>query len=191
MKKILEVPYFAQNDNLWFGDAPGSVQCCPTSNAMYAAFMKPYIYDAVMASGQYKEFECHYKDNFLDLGYTSYDRGNHDAHTVCLREKYDLNTYWTTQGTIEDIIKAIDSGHPVVRAIDYKSSGHVDIIIGYDDDGLYVNDPYGIRAGTENYYSVVNPGYGETYGKHDHFSWSLCDRLMFDSVGHAWIRLPE
>lgn len=186
----LDVRYFAQNDNDIWDHAPGEVQCCPTSNAMLAAHVRKDLFNTAMNSGLYPEFECFYKEEFEKCGYDSGDRGNHDAHTVCLQKRFKIDTRWTTQGTFEEIKKALDNNFPVVVAVDYKQAGHVKLIVGYDDQGFWIHDPYGVRAGSSNFYSIVNPGWGETYGKYDYMSWSLCDQIMFDRNGHAWVRLP-
>lgn len=188
MKKLVKNSelYFAQNDNMIWGNVDGYVQCCPTANALLAAIVRNDIYNTVMNSGLYVEFECHYKEQMEACGYDFRDRGNHDAHTVTLREKYGISTYWETNGTIAQIKNCIDNDFPVVLAVDYKESGHVLTIVGYDDEGLIIHDSYGLRFGSTDFYDVINPGWKETFGKYDHYSWSLLQKI----AKPLWIRLP-
>lgn len=184
--KILPVDYMAQNDNeLWQG-VLGNIQCCPTSNASLLRYKMPGLFNTVMQSGLYEEFESFYKQEFIKCGFSADDRGNHDFHTIVLK-KLGLDTVWTTQGSLANIKESIDNDFPVVIAVDYHD-GHVMIVIGYDDEGLIINDCYGVRAGKSEYYATINPGYGDTYGKNDHYSWSLLDAVFFDANGQGWCR---
>jgi hypothetical protein len=184
--KVLTVPYFAQNDNELWGGRPGNVQCCPTSNAMLAFFMKP---DRLLESKNkgFVEPESYYKSLMADCGYGASERGNHDAHTVVLDKAFGLKTRWYTDLTPNDFKESIDQGFPVVFGMEYKVAGHIAIAVGYNDTGLIINDPYGIRLGSSDQYQEINEGYGSTVGEHDGYSWQLLDRVVF--VGGGWGRL--
>ena len=133
------------------------------------------------------EPESYYKSLMADCGYGSDDRGNHDAHTIVLSECFDLKTQWRTDLGPDDFKKSIDSGFPVVFGMEYKAAGHIAIAVGYNDGGLIINDPYGIRLGSSDQYQDINPGYGATVGEEDGYSWALLDKVVF--VGGGWGRL--
>lgn len=181
--KILYTPYYQQNDNdVWQG-VPGNVQCCPTSNAMLAAYLCPDFATKSKANG-FNEPESYYKSKFAPLGYSAADRGNHEAHTVVLEQAFGIKSMWRYDLTSKDIVKSIDAGIPVVIGVHYRSSGHILIVTGYYTDeggGLFINDPYGLRAGSSDSYSYINPGYGDQTGKADRYSWGLLNNVLFDS----------
>jgi hypothetical protein len=178
--------YFAQNDDLWQG-VSGSVLCCPVSNALYGAMRRRDIYNNVMNSGIYSQFEDYYFECMVKSGFSVSDRGNHNAHTKTLLDHFKLKTVWDTNGRMEDVIRLLDQDIPLVTSVDYKEAGHVKTIVGYDDDGLYVHDSYGIRRGASNSYATINPGWGANYGKFDHCSWALLDQI----ARPLWIRIPS
>lgn len=192
-KKTIEgVQYFAQNDNeLWDG-VSGNVQCCPTSNAALLNFLRPGLAASAKAAG-FKEFESYYKANFDLLGYTADDRGNHDDHTVVLREAFGIESTWRTDLTWADVVRSIDADIPVVCGLDYKSSGHIVLIVGYTEDGFLINDPYGIRDGVADEYLEVNPGYGDRSGEHDFYSKTSLEQLFFCGSGGwgRWVTAVE
>ena len=186
--KVLSVPFFAQNDNEpWDGNF-GNVQCCPTSNAAMAFFLRPDMRKQSYKLG-FSEPESYYKFLFESQGYTSDDRGNHDAHTVVLEACFGIKSRWSMTLTPDDFKHSIDRGYPVVCGVNYKVSGHIMLAVGYSDAGLLMNDCYGIRAGTADYYEVINPGYGDTTGEQDGYSWRTLDSVLFD--GGGWGRIVQ
>jgi hypothetical protein len=70
-------------------------------------------------------------------------------------------------GTNEDIIKAIDSGSPVMAATMLTKDGHFICIIGYDNERKVwiVNDPYGQFSFSDSKYAKIgkNSGAGVEY----------------------------
>lgn len=186
MIKVLPVPFFAQNDNESWSGAPGSVQCCPTSNAMLAFYLNENRLHRSQQNG-FLEPESYYKYLMELAGYSAKDRGNHEAHTVVLSQYFGIHSEWRTDLTREDFIKQIDRGYPVVCGLHYKDDGHIAIAVGYSETGLLIHDPYGIRAGSQDYYEEINPGYGQMTGKEDGYSWTILDRLLFD--GGGWGRI--
>lgn len=181
----LPVPYFSQNDNDDWDGVAGNVQCAATSNAMLLNFLRP---GALLS--ERSEPETLYKERFNSLGYSADDRGNHDAHTAALTS-FGLISHWITQGT-DAIIKAmLDRKMPVVAGLCYKSAGHIVLIVGYDSNGYLIHDPYGVRAGAEDWYETINEGKGGGLGAFEQYSYPLLEKLLFSDdekrVG-AWIR---
>lgn len=191
MSKLIQVPYFQQNDNEIWGTATGNVQCCPTSNAMLAAWGDPDMIANSKKNG-FEEPESYYKSKLEAFGYSANDRGDHNAHTVTLQKAFGIMSEWRTDLTSKQIVQSIDSGTPVVVGFVYKYSGHICLITGYYDDeggGLLVNDPYGVRAGAADDYSYINPGFGDQSGQNDRYSWGILNRILFEGNNQgAWGR---
>lgn len=183
----LDVPYYAQMDNLLWGGVSGSVQCAPTSNTMLLAYIKPEFV-AESLRRRYEEPECYYKSRFLELGYSEDDRGNHDVNTKVLRS-FGLETEWRTDLTREDISKSLADGFPVVVGLEYKVAGHIAIIVGETEGGYLIHDCYGIRRGTADDYLYINPGSGDMSGSYDLYTWESLDKVLF--VGGGWGRLRK
>lgn len=117
-KVKLEVPYFRQ---------PGEYQCSPTCVKMLAEFygcdgVDLEYFEAVCKTDKYGTYSHNYLRALRDLG-------------------LPMKRLDSTKG----IVKALQSGHPVLVA--FKTSGtcsHTSIIVGYDEKRhlMYFNDPY-------------------------------------------------
>lgn len=189
MNYKLNVPYYAQNsDEDWDGVA-GNVQCAPTSNTMLLAFIKPdFVAESIKR--KYVEPESYYTWAFDNLGYSADDRGNHDIHTKVL-SYFGLDTVWRTNLLRADISKSLSEGFPVVVGMDYKTAGHICIIVGETDEGFLLHDPYGKRNSYLDEYTYINPGTdGDTTGSYDLYTWDTLDKVLFVG-GSAWGRLRK
>lgn len=182
MPKLI-VPFFAQNDNdPWKPDGmPGYSQCNITSHAMLLAYLKPETV-AWSATNGFREIESYLQSKFLKY---SSNRGDHLAMTQTLANDFSIQSEWRYNGTFSDIKLMIDNKIPVVIGVEYKTSGHILIVTGYDDKGVTVNDPYGERHGSTNAYSI-NYGFGSSIGKGDTYSWDLLDKIWYN--GEGWYR---
>jgi len=183
----LSVPYFAQNDNspdLTDG-AGGNTQCNATSHTMLVAYLLPDFVSRSNANG-YHEPEDYFKSKLIK--YTS-DRGDHKGFTECLAKEFKVISDWRYDLTKADIIKSIDLKIPCVLGFSYKTSGHIVCCTGYTNDGLYINDPYGIREGSEDVYDDINPGYGCQDGKDDFYTWDTLNKVLF--IPTAWGRIVK
>lgn len=190
--KILTVPYFCQNDNDRFGGVAGNVQCCPTSNAMLAAYLDKGLIARSEANG-FEEPESYYKSKFEEGGFTANDRGNHESHTQVLKQFFGIHSQWRTDVSSKQIISQLDQGFPVVCGFQYKQSGHICCIVGYFNDeggGLLVHDPYGLRDGANDDYGYINPGWGDQSGRADRYSWGILNKILFDLPNKdGWARI--
>ena len=175
----LEVPHYSQidNDTNYFGT--GYRQCNLTTHAMALAFLNPHFVARSIQNG-YREPESYYGSKLQSYG----DTTDHNAHTQCLRYDFGLESYWSTSLSRAEICMQLDSGLPVPAGVIYKSSGHIILFVGYNNDGLLVHDPYGTRDGAANIYAV---GVG---GAYDFYSWHLLADIYFDSHGEGgWGRM--
>ena len=160
--------------------------CCPTSNAMLAAYLRPDLLVKSTRLG-FAEFKSFYRSEFRQAGYKDQDQGNHDAHTNCLQEQFDIESSWRINLKSLDIKASIDAEIPVVVSTKYHKFGHIILVIGYSSTGWYVNDPNGIRDGAKNRYSIVNSGKDYT-GAADFYSHKVAEPNIFRN-GCAWGRI--
>ncbi len=178
---LLDVPFFAQNDNdNWIDGTPGYAQCNITSHAMLLAYLKPEMKVWSKKNG-YRELESYMASKFYKY---STSRGDHEAMTKMLSRDFDVQSEWRYDGTFQDIQTQLNRKIPVVIGVDYKTSGHVLVVTGYSAKSFTVNDPYGVRIGISNSYQI-NPG-DSTLGKNDTYSNSSLDAIWHN--GEGWYR---
>ena len=181
MSVKLDVPYYAQNDNeLWSDGTPGYAQCNVTTHAMLCAYLVKGFEDRSKQNG-FKEPESYLKSKFYKY---SSNRGDHTAMTQALKE-FGIESEWRYDGNFSDIRNQLLRGEPVPIGVNYKTSGHIILVVGFEGDRYLIHDPYGIRDGSLNSYQV-NPGYGSTIGKFDTYSQGLLDDIWFS--GEGWYR---
>ena len=185
--KHLVVPYAAQCDNSgWYSDsAAGNTQCNATSHTMLLMYLIPDFAARSQRNG-FAEPEDYFKSKLKN--YTS-NRGDHDGFTRCLEREFAIVSQWRYDLVKQDLIDSLDASIPMTLGFQYKTSGHIVIATGYDDQFGYINDPYGIRQGTEDFYAVINPGHGDQDGKNDRYSWNSLNTVLFE--GGGWGRVIQ
>ncbi|MEB3324393.1 MAG: C39 family peptidase [Cyanobacteriota bacterium] len=126
----LKVPY---NDQLLMADGQGWRECFSASSAMLAMYWGKEPNENV-----YDKLRARYGDST-----------NSDAQLGALRS-LGLTANFYTDGTVAMLKQEIDAGRPV--AVGWlcdgpvsapSGGGHWIVVIGYDDTGFLVNDPYG------------------------------------------------
>jgi GH24 family phage-related lysozyme (muramidase) len=149
----LPVPWF---DQLSMDDGQGWRDCFSASSAMLAAFWgkEPNEDDYNALRGQYG------------------DSTSAEAQLAALRH-LGLKADFHTDGTLQTLKNEIDAGRPV--AVGWlihgppsapSGGGHWTVVIGYDDIGVIMNDPYGSC-------DLVNGGYPANHnGAHQHYSYA-------------------
>lgn len=186
---ILNVPHFDQNDNSTHLFGPGNRQCCMTSNAMALNAILISIGSTSLtklaADLGYKEAESYYGEILNRFG----DTTDHNANTLALQE-FGIESYFSTSLGIDFLIKSIKKGLPIPVGFHYKNSGHIAVVVGVDEleEEFIVNDPYGVREGSSNYYSKIG-GYS---GKHDRYGFDLMDEIWArreDGYGRVYTRI--
>ena len=180
--KKLPVPYFSQLDNSTLRFGPGSRQCNLTSCAMLLAYLRPKLAENIDLT-IYSEFESFYGHILDKYG----DTTDHNAQTLAL-EELGVKTHFSYTLNVEDIIKSINKNYPVVLGVAYKSSGHIVIATGYDEENklIYVHDPYGVRLGASNNYNI-----GEN-GAYDVYTFDLLKAIWTDNGPNTgWGRIVQ
>ena len=188
-KILLNVPHFDQNDNATNFHGSGSRQCCLTSNAMA---LNAILIDlglkslTQMAKDEgYDEAESYYGEILNRYG----DTTDHNANTLALKE-FGIESYFSTTLDNNFLIASLKKRLPVPVGFHYKGSGHIAVVIGVDflDEDFIINDPYGIRAGSADFYSKIG-GYS---GKHDRYGFPLMDEVWTqrdDGWGRVYTRI--
>jgi uncharacterized protein YvpB len=159
----LNVPYKSQLDNEF--NPTGA--CNVTSIAMCLAYFGiepqelPQLEDELYQYIERKGLSRHSPE---DLARVVRDYGKKDDFTI-----------W---GTFERCRNHISAGNPAVIHGYFTSFGHIIVLVGYDDKGFIVHDPYGEWFGS---------GYRtDLSGKFLHYSYGLIQRTCIPD-GQFWV----
>jgi hypothetical protein len=99
-------------------------------------------------------------------------------------QELGIDSYFTTSLDIPEAVAAILAGYPVVAGVEYKASGHMILLVGYDSvkREFLVHDPYGARAGASDWYASIGEG-----GEYDVYSIATMEKIWGYS---GWGRIP-
>ncbi len=122
-------PYKPQTDNVY--NPTGS--CNVTSVAMCLSY-----YNAPRRRN-YGQFEDELYQYTLRKGYSRWSP--YDLAKIV--RDYGCKDYFTQKGTLEDLKDWLAEGKPTIIHGYFTSFGHIMPVVGYDDDGLIVHDPFG------------------------------------------------
>ena len=149
-KVLANVPYLNQraNKNDKFGRR-GDTQCYSTTMAMWTS----YLTKKPLSSEQYNEVRQKYGDST-----------NAAPQQKALKD-FGINTSGVRVGAFgHKVLKQeIDAGYPVPLGFKYKGSGHWGLLVGYDDNGWIVNDPFG-QLGMGGVWKKTNSSANKTDG---------------------------
>ncbi|MFM2122872.1 MAG: Synechococcus phage, partial [Cyanobacteriota bacterium] len=148
----LPVPWF---DQLRMDDGQGWRDCFSASSAMLAAF-----WGREPDENTYNHLREHYGDSTSS-----------EAQLAALRH-LGLQADFGTDGDLQVLKREIDAGRPVAVGWLHHGTpeapsggGHWTVVIGYDDSGVIMNDPYGSC-------DLVNGGYPANHnGARQHYSY--------------------
>lgn len=173
---MLEVPYYSQNDNAQQFHGPGWRQCNLTSHAMMLEYVTCHGQGGELKRSSravgYKQPESAYGRELARFG----DTINHDAHTACLREVYDIESYFSRTLGMKDILMQLRRKIPVVLGVGFKRSGHIIVAVGADFERqlIFMHDPYGVRLGASDHYDT------SLSGAFDAYSFATLDQIFWD-----------
>lgn len=142
-------------DQLAMNDGQGWRDCFSASSAMLAIYWG-------------KEPN---EDAYNSLRQSYGDTTSAEAQLAALRH-LGLQAEFRTDGTLQTLRDEIDAGRPVAvgwlhhgPSSDPGGGGHWTVVIGYDDSGVIMNDPYGSC-------DLVNGGYPQNHnGASQHYSY--------------------
>lgn len=87
-------------------------------------------------------------------------------------------------GTRAQIRRHIDEGRPIVIHGNFTGSGHIMMVVGYDDTGWILHDPAGRWAGC---YRCGYPSSTSTNGRYVHYSYSSMSASVIGADGNVWM----
>lgn len=129
LSKVLNVPYKSQLDNA----LNPSGACNVTAFAMVMAYFQIKGRTGV---GQLEDELYRYMES------NGLSRWEPDD-LAQMANAYGLKDTFTMRGRLSDLRQAIASGYPCIIHGYFTSFGHIIVVRGYDQQGFFVNDPYG------------------------------------------------
>jgi uncharacterized protein YvpB len=173
MPKLLDVPYFSQESNEM---NPGG-SCNVTSIGMALLFL-----------GAKPRTDQRFPDELDEYC----DAHNLDRHSpqdlVTVASVYGIKDTFSTTNTIESVKAWLQSGKPAVVHGYFTQSGHIVCLIGCDDTGFFVNDPYGEFFADGYDRNDADDG---TKGKDLHYSNELIQRVCIGDDKSFWVHSLE
>ncbi|MGA7935788.1 MAG: C39 family peptidase [Kovacikia sp.] len=160
----LGIPYKSQLDNQ--ENPTGS--CNVTSLAMCLEFLGA---KRKTSAGQFEDELYRYaQDNNLS---------RHDPHDLALIvEAYGFRDDFRTNATIEQVQGWLSDNKPIVIHGYFTTFGHIVVLIGFDENGFFVHDPYG---------EWTSSGYRtDLSGKSVHYSYRMIKTLCIPD-GSFWV----
>ena len=91
-----------------------------------------------------------------------------------------------TSGTLTGLRAELDQGRPVIAHGFFTSYGHVLVVLGYDANGYYVNDPAGAWS---EVFKGGYPGSSSTAGKKIYYSKDAFERAVATYDGYSFTTL--
>jgi len=163
-KSILDVPYLSQWDIPDADDRPGD--CGPACVAMLAHFLtsyRPTVDQAASAAGQPIAGVGRYYTNHAQLIHAA------NVYGPKLKTQRPL--------TVEMLESEIDSGRPAIALVNYGAlsaygnqddyrGAHWLLVVGYDDEHIYVNDSnfWGDRRDEGRQRKIPRPAFDQAMG---------------------------
>lgn len=170
----LSVKYYNQVDNSTNLFGTGHRQCNLTTCAMALNFLLQRYgqknLDKLAEEGGFREGESVYAKVLKEFGDTIY----HDAQTKALK-RFKAESYFSLTLSMGDVIETLATFTPVPVGVSYKSSGHIILLVGYNLEQrvFYVHDPYGVRAGSADFYHEI----GTSKGAFDVYTFETFERI--------------
>lgn len=127
--RLTNVPYKSQLDN-WFNPTGA---CNVTSIAMCLEYV------GARRKSSYGQFEDELYEYAINRGYS-----RHNPYDLArIVRDYGAKDYFTENAIIEDVQDWLAAGNPAVIHGYFTSFGHIIVVVGYDEYGFIVHDPYG------------------------------------------------
>jgi uncharacterized protein YvpB len=167
----LEVPYRNQVNNLL--NPTGS--CNVTSLAMCLMFLgvqprRPQLYE---------QFEDELY-NYAELN--GYSR-HHGEDLALIAGDYGVHDEFTKHATLEQVKAHLAGDKPCIFHGYFTSFGHIVVVVGYDENGFIVHDPYGEW---HSWGYDRNDEVNFTKGKFLHYSYDLIAETCMTG-GEFWV----
>jgi uncharacterized protein YvpB len=174
---IKNFPYLSQTDNKY--NPYGA--CNVTSVAMCLAYygMKPL--------NNWEQFEDELYRYMTDRGLSRHSPYHLQKVTNIYGKPYGIKNDFSERRTVEDIKSALLKNFPVIVHGYFTAFGHIVVIVGFNQHGFIVNDPYGEYwdSGYDRN-TLSNPNKGRNLI----YSYSLMNRLLSpEGPGHIFAHI--
>ncbi len=160
----LQVPYLSQLDNYY----------SPTGTCNVTSLAMCFLYLGIPQKDDQNDFP-----DELYLYALDHNLSRHEPLDLAkIVTAYGARDNFTKIATIEDVQNWLAGGNPAVVHGYFTAYGHVIVLIGYDEDGFFVNDPYGewFADGYDN----------SSSGAGLHYSYNLIRRVCIPD-GNFWV----
>ena len=164
---LLPVPYLSQRDN--------TIRPSQTCNMTSAAMVVGYYYPDKLKGKRQLEDVLTEKLTQAKGPSSIY----YHANIVAILKEYGVNSTFSTETSFAAIKAHLATGNPVIYSGRFTSSGHIIVLVGFDDKGFIVNDPWGEWFST---------GYQKKPGQNLHYSYAMMKRLAYGDDG-GWAHL--
>lgn len=171
---LLPVPYLSQRDNSENPNGSCNVTCF--------AMMMGYFGIANRTNAAQLEDELY---RYMESNGLSRHNPN-DLRNMA--RAYGLIDDFNPTATIEQVKKHLSSRRPVVIHGYFTSFGHIVTIIGYNEKGFIVHDPYG--EWTSGGYDRNDPNGNNTKGKQLTYSYGLIERTCLTD-NQFWVHFVD
>ena len=103
---------------------------------------------------------------------------HHADHLARVVREYGCKDDFTVKGTIERCQEHLRNGNPCIIHGYFTRFGHIIVLVGFDDKGFIVHDPYGewFSTGYKRHFS----------GSNLHYSYRMIQRLCMHD-GDFWV----
>lgn len=156
----LDVPYKSQRDN--FNNPDGS--CNVTAIAMCLAYL----------GVPQRRSDVSFEDELYEYA-LAHNFSRHCPYDLAqIVRDYGAKDTFDKHSTFDAVKKWIADGNPAVTHGWFTTFGHIITIVGYDETGFIVHDPYG--EWYADGYDRNKAGVMDTKGKFQHYSYGLIER---------------
>ena len=160
----IKVPYKSKLDN-WYN---------PTGSCNVTSITSCLEYLETPRNSNYGEFEDEVYEYALKKGYSRHN----PYHLAQIVRDYGCRDTFKTNATIEEVQDWLLAENPVVIHSYFTSFGHLIVGVGFDNEGLFIHDPYGEWFST---------GYRtDLSGAYLHYSYGLIRNICMPD-GYFWV----
>lgn len=164
-------PFYTQRDN--------KRRPHQTCNMTSAAMVVKGFYPGLMPTIGYEQLEDE-MTAYCESQY-GYDGIYYHANIVKVLEHWGVKSIFGTGTHFNSVRKYLDDGNPCIYSGKFTPSGHIIVVVDYDEKGFIVNDPYG------EWWSW---GYENKSGERLHYSYDLFNHVSYsEEADKGWFHL--
>ncbi len=163
-------PFYTQRDN--------KRRPYQTCNMTSAAMVINGFYPNLKPKSPYRQLEDELT-NYCEQKY-GYDGIYLHSNIVKVLAQWGVKSVFDTNTSFEDAKKNLDRGNPCIYSGKFTNSGHIIVLVDYNEKGFIVNDPYG---------EWWNWGYENKSGERLQYSYDLISNVSYSGRDKGWLHL--